>query len=196
LQVTSSTAEKKREGAISRYIHARLSKSRLCHIRATCEAARELALRHKVDPGRAALAALLHDAARGMSDREMTAYARKHRVPVPDKEEVIRRHPSLLHSYIAAHMAKDRFGVTDKGVLNAVACHTLGAARMDALSKIIYLSDAIAERDYPGVKKLWKTASRDLDTALRMAMAGKIRHVLSRKEWLHPMTIKAWNSLL
>jgi len=60
--------------------------------------------------------------------------------------------------------------VRDKAVLRAIALHTLGAARMDVMSKIIYVSDLAAEgRGFKQAEKIARLARRDLDAAFRAA---------------------------
>ena len=166
------------------------------HVMAVRNAAMELARLYKVPPVKAELAALLHDAARFLSDAELVRYARKHRLKVPLLDKVIRHSPVLLHGYVAADIARRKFGITAHDVLSAIEQHTLARAGMSTLSKIIYIADSVsADRRYAGVDALRSLSRHNLDEALLAAMASKITHVLAKRGWLHPETIKAWNTL-
>ncbi|OGS19517.1 MAG: hypothetical protein A2219_08485 [Elusimicrobia bacterium RIFOXYA2_FULL_50_26] len=166
------------------------------HVMAVRKAAMELARLHKVPPLKAEQAALLHDAARFLSDAELVRYTRKHRLKVPLLNMVIRHNAVLLHGYVAADIARKKFGVTARDVLSAIQHHTLAHEGMSKLSKIIYLADSVsADRRYAGVSALRSLSRHNLDEALLEAMASKMTHVLRKRGWLHPQTIKAWNKL-
>jgi predicted HD superfamily hydrolase involved in NAD metabolism len=129
------------------YLRKHVTHARLQHIMGTRTVSMELATRFGISPEKAEIAALLHDAAKDLSDRELTHYVRKYRIPIPDGEMIIQHHPSLLHSFVSAHIAQKVFKVTDSDILEAIARHTVGDINMSLLAKIIYLSEWIKMED-------------------------------------------------
>lgn len=182
--------------AVVQTLRERLSSFRFEHTLSVARLAEALAKRWGADAEKARLAGLLHDCGRMTALKDMGAYARSRRLPVPSLEETARRAPLLIHSYISADLARLRFGVTDEAVLEAVRRHTLGGPRMTLLDKVLYAADAASEdRDYPGAAALRRLAFADLDKAFRRCLAMKISHALSEGRWLHPATVSLWNSL-
>ncbi len=57
--------------------------------------------------------------------------------------DIERQVPHLIHADISAIVAREEFGVTDEGILNAIANHTLGTPGMDPLSCIVFLADSL-----------------------------------------------------
>ena len=170
-----------------------LTPARYAHSLSVARLAAELAGRHGESPQRAALAGLLHDAARDFGEVRLVRYAVSKRLKIPFFAQTARRAPVLLHSYASAGFARRRFGVRDKTVLRAIVLHTLGAARMDTLSKIIYVADLAAEgRDFPQAKKITRLARRDLDAAFRAANYVKLKYAAERGFWPHPLSSKLW----
>ncbi len=179
------------------YLKEHVSPARFRHTLGTWKAALQLAERFGVDRDKTTLAALLHDAGKGLSREAMVRYVKKHRVPVPCLEDSIRHNPSLLHSYISAHIAHSRFAVSDKDILEAIALHTLGGPRMSALAKIIYLADATStDRRYPAAKQIRWMSRRNLDKAFVLAMRHKMYHVVSNGKWMHPAAVETWNGYI
>lgn len=177
------------------YLKKNVSSARFKHILGTCETAKKLAEKHKISKDKAELAALLHDAGKGLSKPEMIKYIEDYKVSVPIKDLTIKYNPSLLHGYISADIAKRIFKIKNKEILDAICLHTVGGEKMSDLAKIIYLADATSpDRRYSTVKKIRYQSMRNIDKAVQMAMANKLHHVILKNKWLHPHAIKAWNS--
>ena len=51
--------------------------------------------------------------------------------------------PQIIHSFLGAEIAKQRYGIDDEEILNAIRFHTTGRANMTMLDKVIYLADYI-----------------------------------------------------
>jgi predicted HD superfamily hydrolase involved in NAD metabolism len=179
------------------YLTEHLPPERLKHTLGTVKTAESLAARHGVSEEKARLAALLHDAAKGFTLDAMVRYVRRNRLTIPVKERIIRENPELLHGFISADIARKKFGVRDRDILEAIAYHTIGRKNMSRLAKIIYLADATApDRRYPALAMLRAASRRDLDAAFQLTLAHKIAYVLKNKQWLHPGAVEAWNSLI
>ena len=145
-------------------VRSRLSDKRYEHTINVKKMAVKLAKHYGTDPEQAALAALLHDAAKELPKDEMRAIMQAY----PEYAQGGEARPTpVWHGICAAILARTEWGVTDEAVLSAIACHTAGKAGMTQLDKILYLADMTsAERDWPGVEKLRKLEMKDLDAAL------------------------------
>lgn len=158
--------------------------------------AEELAAKHGLDGQKARTAGLLHDLGRRFPPHELAAYARRRRLPAPRRAALIAREPMLLHAYASSDLARRELGVTDPEILSAVSKHTLGAARMSPLDKVLYVADACsADRTHRGVAATRRLAFRDLDGALRRCVRDKLDHARARGAWIHPATLSLWKSL-
>ncbi len=173
-----------------------LKPRRFAHTLAVRALAEALAKRWGEDIRRASLAALLHDCGLMIAEKDLAAYARKHRLPVPSLAHIIRRQPRLLHAWVGADLARRRFGCRDKAVLDAVRRHTLGAPRMSRLDLLLYVADTVSlDRDHPQAAHLRRRAFQDLDAAFAACLSAKLSDALQRHAWLHPISLRLWNRL-
>ena len=173
-----------------------LSPSRYEHTLNVASLAESLARRWGADPVKARLAGLLHDAGRRYHPDELARYARQRRLAVPERAIILDLAPMLLHAYVSADLARREFGVTDPEILNAVRHHTLGSRRLGLLDRILYVADACAiDRTHATSAATRALAFDDLDAALKRCVADKLLHAVSRDAWLHPLTVRLWNSL-
>lgn len=171
-----------------------LTKDRYQHTMDVVKVAESLALRYECNINKASLAALLHDCAKNFSDDELLSYAKANAVKT---DPVTLLEPQLLHGPVGAVVAKKKYGVTDKGILNAIRYHTTGRKNMSKLEKIIYLADFIETgRNYPGVDQLRILAFEDLDKATILALTNTIRYVSLINSLIHKRTIVARNDLI
>ena len=174
-------------------VRSRLSDKRYEHTLNVRKMAVKLAKRHDADEDRAALAALLHDAAKEISKDEMRAIMKAHPEYAEGGEE---RPTPVWHGICAAILARTEWGVEDEAVLSAIACHTAGKPGMSKLDKILYLADmSSAERVWPGVNKLRKLERKDLDAAMLMALKQTNDFVLSQDKPLDPMSKAAYDDI-
>jgi len=182
---------------LRREVARKMTPVRFDHTRAVTLLALELAVKYGAGLEKAALAGLLHDAARDLGPSGLAAYVRENRLKVPAFKETLRKAPVILHAYAGAGIAAKKFGVKDRAVLKAIRSHTLGSSSPGLLDKIIYVSDLAADgRDFPEAGKIRELAFRDLDAAYAAANYVKLVYVLRSGGWIHPESIKAWNNLL
>jgi predicted HD superfamily hydrolase involved in NAD metabolism len=114
------------------------------------ETAGKLAALHGADVRAAEVAGLLHDNARDLSGGELLALCPRFGIAPCEAERLM---PCLLHGPVGAGLAKERFGIADERVADAIRWHTTGKADMAPLAKIIFVADAIEPgRDYAGVE--------------------------------------------
>ena len=175
---------------------ARLPRGLAEHIEGTVGEARRLAVLHRADEERAALAAWGHDIARALSPSELLAEAHRLGLVLDPVEE---QTPILLHGAIGAAILSRDYGIDDPDVLAATRYHTTARAAMSTLEKVVLLADKIElgkVRAEPALTKVRQLADRDLDAAILECLN---QHLLeaSRRGWpLHPNTVAARNELL
>ena len=171
-------------------VRGRLSDKRYEHTINVKKMAVKLAKHYGTDPEQAALAALLHDAAKELPKDEMRAIMQAH----PEYAQGGEARPTpVWHGICAAILARTEWGVTDEAVLSAIACHTAGKAGMTQLDKILYLADMTsAERDWPGVDDLRALEMQDLDRALCDALKRSIDFVEEKGGSLDPESVAAY----
>ena len=174
------------------FARERLSAKRYGHSLRVAQTAEDLARVHGLDPGRARLAALLHDAARELSPEEFMELAGDWKLPVGEAE---RENPKLLHGPVAAEMARRELGVRDDEVLDAVREHTTGRPGMGPLSLALFVADKIEPaRDYPSVENLRRLSGKDLRGAAAESLRRTIAHNEERGRPTHPASAEtlAW----
>ena len=161
----------------------RLSEKRYAHTVRVADTAERLAQIHDLDPARARLAALLHDAARETEPEEFLRLAGRWDLPVGESE---RDSPKLLHAPLAAELARRELGVEDEEVLAAIRAHTVGRAGMGPLALALYVADKIEPaRDYPSVEGIRALAQVDLREAAAEALRRAIAHNRERDRPIH-----------
>lgn len=180
---------------IKLWLKSRLSDELYRHSLAVQEISVKLAEIYDVNKEKASLAGLIHDCAKSLPKNEMLSYSNQVDIPM---DEIIKKHPILLHAPLGAKIAKDEFGIMDEEILHAVAFHSLGSKNMNKLDKILYIADsAEPNRDYPEAEIIRKIAyDGDLDKALLCAIDQKIIYVIRKKAILHPLSIEIRNDIL
>jgi len=172
----------------------RLSSKRFEHSLSVSQTASALAYRHGYDSSLAALAGLLHDYARDMSEEDLLDFAEANKLI---GHPVERQVPVLLHGPVGAFLVREELGVCDREVIEAIAYHTTGAPGMSALAGIVYLADMIEPlRDFPGVAALRNLAENDLQSAILAGLDSAIGYCMDLGMLIHPISIEARNSLL
>lgn len=99
-----------------------------------------LAMKYEEDLEKAELAGLLHDCAKELPEKKMIKICRNHGEKISKMEF---EQPFLLHGKAGACIAKDKFGIEDDVILNAIRYHTTGRPAMTLLEKIVFVADYI-----------------------------------------------------
>jgi predicted HD superfamily hydrolase involved in NAD metabolism len=172
---------------------ASLSPKRLKHVLGVRDTVVEIALRHSLDAREAELAALLHDAAKGMTVEELLALCERYGVPLTDDD---RNQPSVLHAYVGAELARERYGAPES-VCSAIRAHTTGWSPMSPLDMALYIADfSEPSRPYPEAAEVRRMAQDDLEGATVATMTHKLLRLLEHGALIHPRTVVARNALL
>lgn len=138
----------------------------LRHVQRVLVEALNLASRYDLDPVRVELATWGHDLFRSFPPERQLELAADCGLDVSSAD---RADPVLLHGPIAAVTLRERFAVRDEEALAAVRDHTLGAAEMPLIAKVILLADKFEKRKRdrtPVMKEIRRLAWRDLNLAL------------------------------
>jgi nicotinate-nucleotide adenylyltransferase len=138
-----------------------LKTSRFIHSRNVALAAVDLARRFGegdagLTPCRAYYAGLTHDIGKNLEPEKMLRLALKDRQEVTKDEK---SKLSLLHGKAGARILKEKLGVHDREILEAVRHHTMGRPGMGNLAKIIYLADK-TEAGRPGIRPEFRALER------------------------------------
>lgn len=170
-----------------------LSEKRWQHTKNVKKMAVKLAKHYGADPEKAAMAAILHDAAKELPRERLLQIFADNAIIA---ENAPQRPAPVWHGVAAAILAETEWGVTDPEILSAIRCHTTGKPGMSLLDKIIYMADMTsAERNFPGVEKLRKDELKDLDKTLCGALKQSIDFVKEKGGALDPMTVAAYEDL-
>jgi len=113
------------------YVKSVVNEHRYKHTLGVVDTAEFLAERYGADKDKARIAAIFHDACKNEGPIE--------------------------HGPAAAKLLKNKFGVEDKDILNAIKYHTVGRAGMSVLERVIKCADLTEpSRDYPSVEHFRK----------------------------------------
>ena len=106
------------------------------------------------------------------------------------------RHPVVLHARLGAELAREQFGVTDAGVLQAIARHTVAAVQMTRLDTIVYLADALEPgRTFTERESFEALALVDLDAAMVAVLRSSLDDLARRNLEAAPQTLAALSTL-
>ncbi|MGL5256841.1 MAG: bis(5'-nucleosyl)-tetraphosphatase (symmetrical) YqeK [Proteocatella sp.] len=171
-----------------------LTKKRYMHIKGVVDMSVELAYKYGENVEKCKLAAILHDYAKQFSYDEIETFVKSNNLIVDDLELASKE---LIHSKIAAKIAKDKYGIEDEDILNAISFHTTGRAGMSMLEKIIFIADSIEEgRKYPNVDSIRKIALIDIDHTMLCILNNTISYLLNSGLKIHPNSVIARNYFL
>ena len=134
-------------------------KSRFEHTLRVADLAGKLAIHYGVDVDKTWLAAILHDLKKNISLDDNDRLVKKYGL-----DDKYIGNKNLSHSKLAAVVSRDKLGIDDEDILNAIAFHTTGRANMSMLEKIIFVADTCEEgRTYKEASMLRKQAFEDID---------------------------------
>ncbi|MCX7694391.1 MAG: nicotinate-nucleotide adenylyltransferase [Caloramator sp.] len=178
---------------IINYIKHNLDEKRYRHSINVSKMAIKLAQKYNVDKEKVEIAAILHDVAKNLNLEDMLRYIKEFGINL---NEVDIKSPQILHSYIGAYIAREKFKVDDD-VFNAIYYHTVGRKDMSMIEKIIFIADVIEEeRNFEGVEEIRKQAFEDIDLAIIKSCDSTIKYLIEKGLLIHPNTIELRNSLL
>ena len=146
-----------------------------------------LAMRYQADVTDAQIAGLLQDCAKCLTDEKRVSICEKHQIPMTDIE---RRNPFLLHAKVGEFLAKEKYGITNPDILNAIRFHTTGRENMSLLERIVFVADYIepGRRQAPNLAEIRQLAFTDLDAAMLKILEDTLSYLKATGGELDPMT--------
>ena len=153
-----------------------LEEKRFQHTLGVAYTAANLAFVYGYDEKKAFVAGLLHDAAKCISHQKRLMICKKNHLEITSVEE---ENPVLLHAKVGALFAKEKYGVCDEEILNAIRFHTTGRPDMTLLEKIIYVADFIEphRKKLPRLDEIRKISFEDLDMAIYMILENSLNYL-------------------
>ena len=120
------------------YTEAHVKPSRYDHSVRVAEMCVKLCHRYGLDENKGYLVGIGHDMCKDMPRDKMMETAARDGNPITDFEAA---KPSLLHGRAAAVTMKEKFGITESDILEAVANHVSGCVGLCDLGKVLFLAD-------------------------------------------------------
>jgi len=167
--------------ALQEQCRAALSEKRYRHSVGAMRAAAKLSGLWNQDPGKARIAALLHDCAKCLDIVTQEVLS-------GDDVGI----PAIYHSFAGAVIAKTEYGVTDEQILRAIRLHTTGDIGMTDFDATIYAADLIEPtRTFSCVEEYRKRVSSGPDEFMRYALRRVAWFIGRSGDALHPATQRA-----
>lgn len=154
-----------------------LSEARYRHCVGVEEVACDLAFLYGYDSKKASIAGILHDCAKHLTEEQLLKECENFHLPVTIIEQSNR---FLLHAKVGAAFARDKYGVKDEEILDAITYHTTGRPAMALLEKIIFTADYIEpyRRPLPRIDEIRQAAyEENLDRAVFMILENTLEYL-------------------
>lgn len=168
---------------------------RFKHILRVNETAIKINKKHKLglDQDQLQYTALLHDCAKGVEEKYFNEYKDKYNLEYDTVFEI----PAISHAIIGEIVAKERYGIEDPEILDAIRWHTTGKEDMTLLNKVLCAADFIEPgRDFEHAKIARKKIKKDFNEGLYYLFDVQIKHLKECGEEIDSNTIKARDYLL
>ena len=176
------------------YLKSNLKENRYIHTLGVADTAKKLAKLNGISEEKAETAGLAHDVAKNLSKDKIKEMMQENNIVLSEVEE---NNPNLWHSIVGPIEAKNKLGIEDEEILDAIRWHTTGKINMSILTKIIYIADMIEpERDFEGIDSLRKITFRNLDEGVYYGLNSSIEILLERNLLIDENTIRARNYFL
>ena len=176
---------------IKEYLGANLSARRFEHSLNVAEAAKKLAEINGADPDKAYLSGLLHDICKEIPIEEQAALMKRSDFEISPVEWGAKK---TYHAVAGAWFVREKYGITDPDIFNAIRWHTVGKGGMNIYEKIIFMADLISdERDYSGAEELRELTYRDLERGLYEGFKWMIQENLEKRRLIPQSTFDAYN---
>lgn len=164
--------------AVERAVRLSLTTSRYLHARAVALFAADLCGRFGLEPEAGYLAGIAHDICKELPPARMRELAL---ADGSGQSELETAKPSLLHARAAAVLLRERYGVGDEAVLEAVRLHIAGDVGMGPLAKVVYIADKLepSRMEVEGDRRVLARTD-DLQTLFDRTLRDTIEYLRSR----------------
>lgn len=176
-------------------LKGKLTEKRLIHSYGVEYTAACLAMRYKADIQKARIAGLLHDNAKCLPTEDKLKKCEKFKLPINDFE---RANPDLLHGKLGAYYAREKYGVRDEEILDAITYHTTGRPAMTLMDKIIFVADYIEPNrkiifELPQIRK---EAFMDIDATVLHILKNTLEYLDGKTDIIDEMTEETYKYYL
>ena len=177
--------------ALQKKVKKRLTAKRYHHTQGVRYTAAALAMRYGVDIRAASVGGILHDCAKCLSEEKMISECRKHHIAISEAEEAS---PYLLHAKLGAWYSKEKYGIEDREILQAIRYHTTGRPGMSVLEKIIFTADYIepGRKMIPNLPAVRQMTFCNLDEAVCMILRDTLKYLKHSGKEIDPFSIACW----
>lgn len=163
------------------------------HTLSVAYTAASLAMVHEEDTEKALVAGMLHDCAKCIDSKKLVSVCKKNNL---EMTEIEMKNPSaLLHAKVGSFLAREKYGVTDEDILNAIKYHTTGRPDMSRLEKILYIADYMepGRKHAANLAQIRKMAYQDLDKTLLKILEDTLAYLQTTDNQIDDMTLKTYN---
>ncbi|MGF1571981.1 MAG: bis(5'-nucleosyl)-tetraphosphatase (symmetrical) YqeK [Sumerlaeia bacterium] len=152
-----------------------------------------LADRWKIDLDKTLAAALLHDIAKCMPLDEQRARLHKCKITTVTPEDF--NYKNVWHGKVAAQIGFDLFNITDAEILESVAYHSTGKAKLPEVGMVLFVADFIEpSRRWMGSEACReKLFTLNLHEAVEEVATLKLNHLAEKKQLPHTETEELLN---
>ena len=166
---------------IKEKLSKKLSVKRFDHTIGVSYTAAAMAMRYGLNVDRAAMAGLLHDCAKYMTDDELIEKCTKYGIECSETEL---RNGHLLHAKLGAYLSKEKYGIEDEEICSAVRYRTTGKPAMSVLEAIVFTADYIepGRKVLSNFKLIRSMAFVDLDEAVYLILKNTLSYLNDEKE--------------
>ncbi|GBF81703.1 bis(5'-nucleosyl)-tetraphosphatase (symmetrical) YqeK [Aphanothece sacrum] len=174
------------------WLEQNVSQHRLQHILGVEQMCIDLANCHQVNPEKAAQAGLMHDLAKFFPPAQLLEMAKQEQSGI---DPVCIANPHLLHAYVSAIVARDRFGIEDPEILSAISNHTLGSPQMSDLCCIVFVADALEPNrgNTPELETMRRVSRQNLYQSVQQTCEYSLKYLLKTQKMIHPQVILTRN---
>ncbi len=177
-----------------REVKSHLTEKRFYHSQCVAQEAARLAQRYGADVEKARLAGILHDIMKDTPPEEQLKILTDSGIILTNTQQ---RNRKLWHALCGAAYIRQKLGVTDPEIVNAVACHTSGKGDMTLLEKVLFVADYIsADRTYPGVEEMRLAADRSLEEAMVEGIRFTVDELMGQGLPVAAESIEAYNDAI
>ena len=161
---------------IQNKLRKRLKGSRYIHTLGVEYTSVCLAMKYGEELQKAELAGLLHDCAKQLPEKKLIKICREHNEKISKMEL---QQPFLLHGKSGACLARDKFGVEDQMILDAIRYHTTGRPKMSLLEKIVFVADYIEpnRKKAENLTELRRLAFENLDETVLLILEQTLNYL-------------------
>lgn len=144
------------------------------------------------DPMKCELAGLLHDCAKNMTNEELINGCKSAGILLTHDELLS---PQIIHAIYGAWLVKEKYGIDDPDIINAVRYHTTGRASMSILEKIIFIADFIEplRTKAPCLKDARSLAFKDIDRCMHFILVDTFEYLDGAGKHIEKNTVDAYN---